>query len=316
MGRPEPLWQALNCNSLMTGIGCVFAGISAALVHGNADFMPSVVCVIFVIFAQLAANSYYKYYDLKSHEPQTNGALDSRELLYSGHDKLLFYKIISMSLALFALMAGCCIMAFGGLWVLLIGIFLVVAGWLMVGGWMPLAHTPWTPLFTFILFGPVTVICTCLVELFHDNPDPINWFDLSPAIYKCLVMGILAANVNLVYTYVYSRRSRTRGDFTFTASFGKKTTRLMFLINSLVAFIVAFLSYLDLAIGRRWIILSSASIVLLLNIYIWWRMKHQPEYPHVKLETIANFNVLLMGILSLIAAYIVGVADTSRMEIF
>lgn len=317
MGRPEPLWQAMNCNSLMIGVGCVLAGISAAMVHGNADLLPSIICVIFVIFAQLAGNCYYKYCDIKSHQPETLGALDSKDLLYNnGVDRLLFYKVFAIAMALLALMTGCSLMAFGGIWVLMIGAFVVIAGWLMVGGLMPIAHTPWTPVFTFILFGPITVISTCLVQLLHDNPDPISWFDLSPAVYKCVVMGFLAANVNLAYTYVNSHFSRSRGDFTFTASFGTKATRGMFLINSLLAFFVASLSYFDHVIDRRDIIFLSASVCLLINIYIWWRMEHKPEYPHVKVETLANFNVLLMGILSLISAYIVGMPDTSVLKVF
>lgn len=317
MGRPEPLWQAMNCNTLMVGVGCVLAGISAAMVHGNADFLPSAICVIFVIFAQLSANCYFKYSDLKAHEPETKGALDGKDLIYNnGVDRLLFYKIFAFSMGLFALMAGCCIMALGGIWVLVIGIFVIITAWLLVSGPMPLAVTPWAPVFTFILFGPITVISTCIVQLLHDNPDPISWFDLSPAFYKCILMGFMATNANLAYTYVNSRYSRSRGDQTFTTSFGVKRTRTVFLVNSIISFLIVFLAYVDKHIGYRWVSLLAGGICLLLNIYIWWRMKNAPVHSHITVTTLADFNVLLMGILSIIAAHAIGLPDTSRLIIF
>lgn len=51
-------------SSLMLGIGAVLAGMAAAELHGNLEFLPATLCLLFVIFLQLAGNYYYLYYDI------------------------------------------------------------------------------------------------------------------------------------------------------------------------------------------------------------------------------------------------------------
>lgn len=48
----------------MMGIGCVLMGTACAAIHGNTEVLPATLCIIFVVFMQMAANFYYRYYDV------------------------------------------------------------------------------------------------------------------------------------------------------------------------------------------------------------------------------------------------------------
>lgn len=317
MGKPEPLWKALNCTALMIGVGAVLSATAAANLHGNAEVFPATLCVLFVIFAQLAANCAYRSYDLM------HGARDERSHLRDmrsnpGFDRLLFYKVFGYATLFMALMIGVTIVSMGGWWFAVVGVFICIAGWLMVSGSTPIILTPWSGLFSFLLFGPMTVLPTSMLQSFHETTNLWSWYDLAPPIYMSVAVGLLAANANLAYNYATYFIDKSNQRDTFTATFGRKTTRSVFLINSIVS--VVFFS-----VSRFWVLSSlweilvgllPAVICLIVNLLIWRKMRTYPRYKLVDVLKWACFNVLLMGILSLIVSSFIGASDDSYMELF
>lgn len=314
--KRDPLWKALGFNSLMMGIGAVMGGNSSAQVHGNAEFFPATICLIFVIFAQLSANCYTHYREqLYRMGYNTRASLRNASSL-PGYDKILFYRIFSFGLALIAFMAGCTLVAMGGIWFGIVGVFIVIVAWLMVGGSNPLLLSPWGSAFTFILFGPVAVISTSMLQSTHETTDPLSWFDISPALFMAGIMGFLCANAYLVYIYGnYHIYKESLGE-TFTATFGRRATRILVLVNSFLAFGIYVWAAFYLSLANAWLVASPSIICLLINIYIWWQMKYRPKYKQIYLVNLACLNVLLMGVLASIVAYFTGIPDDSYMHVF
>lgn len=317
MYRHDPLWKALSFTSLMMGIGAVMAGNSSAQVHGNAEFFPATICIVFVIFAQLAANCYTRYREvLYSMGYNTNTSIRKANNTTPGYDKAMFYRVFSMGLALIALMAGCTLVSMGGIWFALIGVFILVVAWLMVGGSAPLLLSPWGCIFTFILFGPLTVISTSLLQSAHEATDPLSWFDISPALFMSGIVGFMCANAYLVYVYAnYYMYKKSLGD-TFTPTFGRRATRLLVLVNSFLAFGVYIWAAFYLAIDDPWLAATPSVVCFIINIYIWWQMKHLPRYKLPRLADLACLNVLILGVLASIVATCVGIPDDSYMQVF
>ncbi len=317
MYRHDPLWKALGFTSLMMGIGAVMGGNSSAQVHGNAEFFPATICLVFVIFAQLAANSYTRYREvLYSMGYNTNDSLRKANRTTPGYDKAMFYRVFAGGLALMALMAGLTLVSMGGIWFGLIGVFILVAAWLMIGGSTPLILSPWGCIFTFILFGPVTVISTCLLQSAHETTDPLSWFDISPSLFMSAIIGFMCANAYLVYIYANcDTYQKSLGD-TFTPTFGRKATRTLVLVNSILAFGIFVWANFYLVLNKPWLAASPSLVFLVINIYILWGMEHLPNKKMNKFSNLACFNVLLMGVLASIVAAYVGVPDDSHMHVF
>lgn len=316
MGKPEPLWKALSFSSLMLGIGAVMGGNASAQVHGNAEFFPASICLFFVIFAQLAANAYHRYNAmvlLWGNEPKVTQAKLDRDPAYG---KFLFYRVFSLGLSLMALMAGCCLIAMGGIWFAFVGLLVAVLGWGMIGGKSPLLLSTWGCVFTFILFGPVAVISTSLLQSSHETTDPLSWFDISPALFMSATIGFMAANAYLVFVYGSYFKQKKLMRETFPATYGRRATRTLFLINSILASGILLFSCFDLALYNRWLGFIPSMGCLGVNIYIWWRMKKDPGHKMLALANWACFNVLLMGCLSSIVSLFVGVPDDSHMHLF
>lgn len=316
MGKPEPLYKALNFSSLMLGIGAVFGGNASAQLHGNAEFFPATICLLFVVFAQLTANAYHRYHALvEYHHLITAGGNQvpgSRAL----HDKILFYRVFSFGFGLIALMTGCTLVSMGGFWFGLVGAFILIASWAMVGGKSPLLLSTWGFVFTFILFGPVTVISTSMLQSLHEASDPLSWFDISPSLYMGAVIGFLAANAYLLYVYGAYFNAKKVMHYTFPALYGRRATRNLFLFNSIAASGIFIWSCFALAVDKPWIGIIPGLLCLLLNIYIWRKMATLPKYKLPELATLGCLNVLLMGIGASIATIWVGIPDDSIMQLF
>ncbi len=316
MGKPEPLWKAFNGSSLMMGVGAVMAANGAANLHGNAEFFPASVCLLFVIFAQLSANCFYRYHDMVYTRILNERERLRAERTHPGYDRKLFYKVFSSASLLMAVMVGTALIGMGGWWFACVGAFILIAGYLMVGGSTPIILTPWSSLFSFLLFGPVAVISTGMIQSLHEASDPLSWFDIGPLIYMSITIGLMAANSNLVYNYSTYFIDKYNQRDTFTAIFGRKATRIVFLVNSVLALLVFCGTRYDLALDRPWVGMLPAIVCFGVNIYIWWKMKTAPRYKLQRLAEWVCFNMLLMGILATIVSSYIGTPDDSYMRLF
>lgn len=199
MAERIPLWKKLNLSSLMIGVGCVIAGMGAASLYGNLKILSGTLCMVFAAFSQLSANMANRYYD----ERHALGAgIDQKISAKRQPTATSMLKECAVAMFLLAIMVGLAILTMCGWWVLPIGIFIVVAGWLCSNGETPLMRTPLSPLVAFFLFGPVCVISSYLVQTIPDALHPIGWYDVQPAVYIGIAFGFLAANANIVYNYV------------------------------------------------------------------------------------------------------------------
>ena len=94
---------------------------------------------------------------------------------------LMHLKEYSTGMFLLAVMTGMAIITMAGARSLMLGAFIVVAGWLSSGGSLPffreLRMASSAPLF----FRPVCVISTSLIQSMHEASQPLNWYDITPA---------------------------------------------------------------------------------------------------------------------------------------
>ena len=319
MTPPPPLWKDFNFSALMVGIGAVMTGNAAASVHGNAEFFPATLCLLFVVFVQLAAISYIRCSQcrmvLEGRTPAHEYDHVAKSEITALRARMLYFKSFGLGFMLMVLMVGLTLAAMGGVWALCVGIFVLVAGWLMVWGKTPLIITPWSPLVTGILFGPVAVITTSMLQSMHEAVDPLSWFDISPAIYMSLVVGFLSANCNLVASYAYFDKDVKYQVDTFTVAFGRNVTRQVILaIGFIAAGILVFSAY-QVGIDRPGLAIFSALMNLSINCWVVWILNTR----HANLEravNIANLNVLLTGLVGSILALFVGIPDDSVMTVF
>ncbi|MBD5358623.1 MAG: prenyltransferase [Bacteroides sp.] len=299
-------------SSLMMGVGAVFAGMAAATLHGNAEYLPATLCLLFVIFMQLAGNYYYLYYD----ESKNCGTFIDSHIQHTNPISVTMLREFSYGVMLLASMIGVTLAAMGGWWVFIIGIIIVVLSWFTCGGALPLLRTPFGLIPTFLLFGPLCVITTSLIQSAREAKEMLNWFDLTPAIYISVVMGLMAVNAYLLYGYSTIVTDLRNSKQSFANQSGRRITRTVFLINGLVYTTVSVFMCINLHLDLLALNLLPTIICFIIDIYIWWKMRAMPRYRLKELVPLGTLNMLIMGLLSFIIFELTGTPDDSTFTFF
>ena len=321
MTTSYPLRKIFHFPALLIGIGAVLGGTAAANLRGNAEVLPAILCFIFVIFAQLAAIGLYLYNVVKKIRNKKGLNIKSdvraeREEATKLASRETYYKAFTFGFALMAFMVGNSMCSMGGYMMILIGIFIFVAGWFMMAGKYPLIDTPWGPLFSFLLFGPVAVITTSLIQSQHEAKEALNWFDIAPALYMSGAIGFLAAIANLVTNHVRYDYDRRVHNETFLITFGRETTRKLILVCAFLCAALMILSAYRLDYIHPLQVLIPTIPSLGVNLWIVYALRTRPSDRLHTVELISYANVTLLGLISLIVSFFDGVPDDSRMIFF
>lgn len=303
--------------ALLMGAGAVFAGTAAAGLHGNLEYLPATLCLLFVCFMQLAGNYYYLYYE----ENHTKGWTAGRKMLRHGYEvrgnvSPFMLREFSFGMSLLAAMVGFSLVYMSGWWALVVGIVILILSWFSCGGEKPLLRTPAGILVTFILFGPICVITTSLLQSSHEARVMYNWFDLGPAIFMSVVVGLMCANVCLLYGYSTFLTDQRNGKTTFVTQYGRKVTRIVFFINGILFTAVSVWMCINLHLDHIWLYLIPSIVCFIINLYIWRRMTTTPRYQLAELVKFGTINVLVMGVLSYLIFEFTGVPDDSKFTFF
>lgn len=314
MTANEVLYRASNPHTLYIGLSSVFAGTAAAAVHGNLEVLPAVLCVIFVIFGQLASNLCHRYFDDKYEfgENMSDG-------LYADGERKTTMRVIHegmMAATIMAAMAGLSIMTMAGWWTLIVALLLVMVLVICNIGPRPISRTPAYLIATFFIFGPIGVIGTSLVQSQHSTDNMLNWFDIAPAVWMSVVIGLMAVNEHLLFNYRSYLDDRRNKRCTFTVRFGRKANRRMFFINGIVFWVVgigssAFEQYDDWMI---YTILPTISFAV--NCYISYKMKNKDEKELLRLQRFCHLNIFFFSVLALILLIILGLPKEGGHQLF
>ena len=258
--------KSINAESLLMGMATVFAGTAAAGLHGNLEVLPAILCLLFAIFSQGASNLAHRYMDECTNSGE-NIDDDISGTGESGFPTRVILKEGFISLTLLAMMIGCSLATMTGWWAFALGILIFIIGWFTNAGPM-LVRTPWSLVSTFLLFGPIGVMGTSLVQSLHEATDPLGWYDLSPAIYLSGVMGLMAVNCHITYNFATYHNDIRNDKKTFSIVFGRKAARILFIANGLLWLGLMLAMCLTLHPERWGLDMIAPAISLVINIYM------------------------------------------------
>ena len=121
------------------------------------------------------------------------------------------------------------LVAWGGPWLIVIGIASITCGVLYTGGPWPLAYHGLGDVFVFIFFGLVAVGGTYFVQAGHLTPD---------VLLAGVPIGLLAANILVVNNYRDMESDAAAHKRTLVVQLGRRAARVQFAGSLLVAFVV------------------------------------------------------------------------------
>jgi len=219
---------AVRPRTLPAAVAPVLVG-SALAWHDGAWHAPAAaLCLGFALLVQIGTNFANDYYDF-IRGADTAARVGPRRAVAAGliTPATMRGAMIVTFAAAFALGLG--LLAWGGPWLLVIGIASIVCGIAYTGGPWPLAYLGLGDLFVFLFFGLVAVGGTYFVQAGRLTRD---------ALLAGVPVGLLAANILVVNNYRDVETDAAAHKRTLVVRFGRDAARIQFTAALVVAFVV------------------------------------------------------------------------------
>ncbi|MDE6804077.1 MAG: prenyltransferase [Muribaculaceae bacterium] len=310
--------HSINPRSLLMSVGSVFAGTASDALRGNMEILPASLCLLFALFTQMAGNIVHHNFDLNH---QINHTLEHDDPNFKQSVASMIMERLGHAAMLVAATVGLSLLALTGWWGLGVGMVIVLLEWLANYGPYPLMRTPWAILITFILFGPVCVLGTSIVQSQYEATEPYSMFDLMPAFFMSGVMGLHAIECHLQILYFNYNQDKRSLHNTFATRFGRPTTRSLFAICAVASLaIMVLMGHLvfnlhDFSIN--WLAFLTVPLLCLgVNLYCLVRIPNADEKEQRYLRTLLASKMAFAGIATFIAFCIIGLPSDSKLDYF
>lgn len=313
MNQLQFIRQSLRLPSLMAGLSTVMGGTAIAAVRDNIHPLPLILSTVFILMAQLASNSMQAFNDLRTH----HGNTANEEIAGRMHRKedTMMYEIlreIGVGCFLIAMTIGVVLAGYAGEWVLLAGAMVVILGYLNVQGPFPLIQTPFGPLVTFLLFGPIGVIGVFLMQFSDASFAILSWFDIGPAVYLSCTVGLFAAIVQITEEYPKYRSSILTHRTSYVTEVGRRASRVTVLLCGIGMWAVFFLMISTFYTQHPIVDMVMPTVGLAVTIYIVRMMGKYPrhESPY-KINDVALWNMFIVMFTTMLLFMTIGAPDVS-----
>ncbi|MDD3180771.1 MAG: 1,4-dihydroxy-2-naphthoate polyprenyltransferase [Opitutaceae bacterium] len=204
--------EAARPRTLPAALTPVVVGSALAWRTGAFDPGAAILCLGFSLLVQIGTNFANDYYDYVK-GADTEQRVGPRRAVAAGlvpPDSMRRMMWATFGLA-FTL--GLALVAWGGWWLLIIGVASIVCGIAYTGGPWPLGYNGLGDLFVFLFFGLVAVSATFYVQTGRVTAD---------VVLAAAAVGLLAVNILVVNNYRDADTDALAGKKTLVVRFGRR----------------------------------------------------------------------------------------------
>jgi 1,4-dihydroxy-2-naphthoate polyprenyltransferase len=228
MNRAQIWISAARPRTLPAAIAPVIVGSALAWRDHHFDLVAAAVCLGFALLIQIGTNFANDYYDFV-HGADSATRVGPRRAVAAGLISPATMKAAMIALFGAAFLLGLSLIAWGGPWVLVIGVTSVLSGIAYTGGPWPLAYHGLGDVFVFVFFGLVAVVATYFVQAGRVSAEA--WLVAVP-------IGLLAANILVVNNYRDADTDAAVGKRTLVVLLGRRAARIQFGVSLAIAFVI------------------------------------------------------------------------------
>lgn len=254
----------MRLRTLPVSLSGVVMGTALAWWSGHFRWFPALLCLLFALLAQVASNFANEYYDYRRGTDK-KGRVGPRRGVTEGDIRPRTLLVVTFITLAAAGVVGCCLIPYGGWWLLPVGIFIALGALAYSTGPYPLSYHGLGELAVFFFFGVIPVTLTYYVQALHIGPL---------VILASMSIGLLGVNVLLVNNYRDMDDDRESGKRTSVVIFGRKPAAAAYLINGYVAMCLLtplWMMSVLLAKPPVWVLVAPA-VYLVLHTITWHRL--------------------------------------------
>ena len=226
----NPWIEAARLRTLPVSIAGVIAAMGVAKWEHRFTLLPAIICLVFAVLAQVTSNFANEYYDFKRGSDK-KGRVGPRRGVTEGDIKPRALRNVTFATLALACAVGCCLIPFGGWWLVPVGIAIAVFALAYSAGPYPLSYHGLGDVAVLVFFGLVPVNFTYYVQAGARSPF---------ALLVSVAIGLMGVNVLLVNNYRDMEDDKEANKRTTVVIFGRKVAGSAYLISGYFA--VFFLS--------------------------------------------------------------------------
>lgn len=222
--------EAMRLRTLPVSIAGVIAGTGCAILVDSFKAVPALLCLVFAILAQIAANFGNEYYDFKNGIDK-KGRAGFRRSVTEGEISPKAMKNATFITLGSAAAVGCIMLIYGPWWLIIAGILIMCFALAYSAGPYPLSHHGLGDIAVIVFFGIVPVVLTWYLQT-------SSWEAVGFVIETSLAIGLLAANVLVVNNYRDMEDDAAVGKRTTVVIFGRKTMSVAYLLSGFIGMFI------------------------------------------------------------------------------
>jgi len=266
MKKKIKIWlECFRLRTLPVSLSGVIIAIGMAKWQGHFKWTPALLCLVFALLAQIVSNTANEYFDYL-HGADKPGRVGPRRGVTEGDIKPTTLRNVTFGLLAVAGIVGCCLIPYGGWWLLPVGIVIALAALAYSTGPYPLSYHGLGELTVFIFFGIVPVNLTYYVQALRFDPL---------VLMMSVTIGLMGVNVLLINNYRDVKDDYEAGKRTSVVIFGRKAAALAYIINGFAG--IGMLSALWTLIAFKVVNLPLWTLVipviyLVMHTFTWYKL--------------------------------------------
>ncbi|MGN0212721.1 MAG: 1,4-dihydroxy-2-naphthoate octaprenyltransferase [Muribaculaceae bacterium] len=224
-GKIKIWMECARLRTLPVSVAGVITAVGFALFHHRFSWIPALLCFTFAVLAQVVSNFANEYYDFKRGADK-KGRVGPRRGVTEGDIAPRTLRNVTFATLAVACAVGCCLIPFGGWWLLPVGVLIAVFAFAYSAGPYPLSYHGLGDVAVLIFFGIVPVNLTFYVQ--GGYFDPLTML-------ASVSVGLMGVNVLLVNNYRDVDDDREAHKRTTVVIFGRRAASVGYLFNGFIA---------------------------------------------------------------------------------
>lgn len=281
-------------SSLILSVGAIMAGLTASVIRGGITFFPALMTLIFAILLQISGNLYHGYTYLSHAVAENISGMGESKTRTSNITRANILKIVANAMAILDITAGFALFSFVG-WLgvaYLAAIILIL--YFYLAGPCPIVRTRWSIVVTFLLFGPVAVSGTAIVQM----PESSDWL---PIVVYSLISGLMASNAHIAIQYLRYNEDVSNGFKTIVTEKGGSFARFIYLGNAIIVSLILIIRPSAVEFVSHWVGITVAMVFLISSAWVFAKMHRDPSKisRFIRTVTIDQYILLIIVLLAI-----------------